>query len=128
MYSPNRNPTEMYSERDALLRQEARNKRLTHRPLATLSTMLVVIVVFVGLAAILVGPGRAIEWVGTYLHPALGILAVLAVVTGISMLEGGKVPDDGTKPFDRLYWHLCELAGMWSGGTRKLRRRGNIRL
>ena len=105
MYSPNRYPTELYYERDALLRQEARNKRPVRRPLATLSTMLVVIVAFVGLASITVGPGRAIEWVGTYLAPVMvGILGVLAVVAGLSMLEGGKDPDDGTKPFDRLYW------------------------
>ena len=31
MYSPNRNPTELYYERDALLRQEARNSRLARR-------------------------------------------------------------------------------------------------
>ena len=80
MYSPHRNPTELYyeshNERDTLLRQEALNKRLVRRPLATLSTMLVVIVVFVGLASIVVGPGRAIDWVGTYLAPVLGILGV----------------------------------------------------
>jgi hypothetical protein len=105
MYSPNRNPTELYYERDALLRQEVRNKRLG-RPLATLSTMLVVIVAFVGLAAIVVGPGRAIDWVGTHLLPVTGTLGVLVVVVGLSMLEGGRVPDDGTKLFDRLYWHL----------------------
>jgi hypothetical protein len=107
MYSPNRNPTELYyeshNERDALLRQEARNKRLG-RPLATLSTMLVVIVVFVGLASIVVGPGGAIDYVGTYLAPVMGIIGVLVVLAGLSMWEGGKVSDDGTKPFDRLYW------------------------
>ncbi len=110
MYSPNRNPTELYyesrDERDALLRQEARNKRLARRPLATLSTMLVVIVASVGLVAIVVGPGRAIDYVGTYLAPVAGILGVLAVVAGHSMLEGGKVPDDGSNPVDRLNWHL----------------------
>jgi hypothetical protein len=104
MYASNRNPSELYYERDALLRQEARNKRPVRRPLAALSTMLVVIVAFVGLASITVGPGRAIEWVGTYLVYVVGILGVLAVVAGLSMLEGGKDPDDGTKPFDRLYW------------------------
>jgi hypothetical protein len=103
MYAPNRNPTKLYYERDALLRQEVRNKRLV-RPLAALSTMLVVIVAFVGLASITVGPGRAIEWVGTYLVHVVGILGVLAVVAGLSMWEGGKDPDDGTKPFDRHYW------------------------
>ena len=108
MYSPNRNPTELYyeshNERDALLRQEARNKRLG-RPLATLSTMLVVIVVFVGLASIVVGPGRAIGYVGTYLVPVMvGILGVLVVLAGLLIMEGGKVSAEGTKPFDSLYW------------------------
>lgn len=109
MYSPNRNPTELYyeshNERDALLRQEARNKRLARRPLATLSTMLVVIVVFVDLASIVVGPDRAIGYVGTYLAPVLGILGVLAVLAGLLMWEGGKVSVNGSKPYDRLYWH-----------------------
>ena len=77
MYSPYRNPTELYyeshNERDALLRQEARNKRLG-RPLATLSTMLVVIVVFVGLASIVVGPGRAMDYIGTYLLSGVWII------------------------------------------------------
>jgi hypothetical protein len=80
MYSPHRNPTELYyeshNERDALLRQEARNKCLERRPLATLSTMLVVIVVFVGLASIVVGPGRAIDYIGTYLLSGVWIIGV----------------------------------------------------
>jgi branched-subunit amino acid permease len=105
MYSPNRYPTELYYERDALLRQEACNKRLG-RPLATLSTMLVVIVLFVGLASIAVGPGRAIDYVGAYLAPVVGILGVLVVVVGLLMWEGGKAPNDRTKPFDRLYWNF----------------------
>jgi len=80
MYSPHRNPTELYyeshNERDTLLRQEALNKRLVRRPLATLSTMLVVIVVFVGLASIVVGPGRAIDYIGTYLLSETWIVGV----------------------------------------------------
>jgi hypothetical protein len=104
MYSPNRNSTELYYERDALLRQEARNKRLTRRPLATLSTTLVILAVVVGLASIVVGPSSAIDYVGTHLLPVVSILGVLAVVVGLSMWKGEKVPDDGTKPYDKLYW------------------------
>ncbi|MDP9410862.1 MAG: hypothetical protein M3P70_10240 [Actinomycetota bacterium] len=100
MYSPNRNPTELYheslNERYALLRQEARNRRLA-LPLATPSTMLVVIVVFVGLAAIVVGPGKAIDFIGTHLVHVLSIFGSLVVVVGL-LMEGGKVPDDGTEP------------------------------
>ncbi len=106
MYSPTRNPTELYYERYVLLRQEARNKRLVRRRLATLSTMLVVIVVLVGLAAIVVGPGRAIDYIGTYLVPVVWILGVLVVVVGLLMLEGGQVSDDGMKPYDRHYWDI----------------------
>ena len=43
MYSPNRNPTELFYERQALLRQEAHNKRLARGTLTALyATMLVV--------------------------------------------------------------------------------------
>lgn len=109
MYSPNRNPTELYheshNERYALLRQEARNKRLVRLPLATPSTMLVVLVVLVGLAAIVVEPGRAIDFIGTHLVHVLSIFGALAVVVGL-LMESGKVPDDGTKPYDRFYWHI----------------------
>ena len=45
------------------------------RPLAALCMMLTVLSVFVGLAAIL-GPGRAVYWVGTYLIPRVMILGV----------------------------------------------------
>ena len=88
MYSPNRNPTELYYERDALLRQEARNKRLTRRPLATLFTTLVILAVVVGLAAIVVGPSSAIDYVGTHLLPVVSMLGVLAVVVGLLIWEG----------------------------------------
>ena len=87
MYSPSRNPTELYytnrHERDALLREKARNKRLVRRPLAKLSTILVVLAAFVGLASIAVGPGRAIDYIGTHLTPVVGILGVLAVTVSL---------------------------------------------
>jgi hypothetical protein len=38
--------------------------------------MLVVIVVFVGLASIVVGPGRAIDYIGTYLLSGVWIIGV----------------------------------------------------
>ena len=108
MNSPNRNPTERYyesyNERQALLRQEARNRRLVRRPLATLSTLLVVIVVFVGLASIVVGPGRAIDYIDAHLAPLLGMLGALAVVVGLSMWESGKVSGAETASRDRLDW------------------------
>jgi len=106
MYSPNRNTTELYYERDALLRQEARHKHQGRRPLATLSTLLVVIVVFVGLASIGVGPGRAIDYIGAHLAPLLGMLGALAVVVGLSMWESGKVSGAETASHDRLHWDV----------------------
>ena len=104
MYSPNQNSTELYYERDALLRQEVRNKRLTRRPLATLSATLVILAVVVGLASIVVGPSSAIDYVGTHLLPIVSILGVLVVVVGLSMWEGGKASVNGTKLYDSLYW------------------------
>ena len=99
MYSPNRNPTELYYERQALLRQEARNKRLARGTLTALSTtMLVVFVAFVGLATIVVGPGRVIDYVGTHLLLGVWIIGVLAVLVGLLMLEGGKCLDDERSP------------------------------
>ena len=106
MYASHRNPTELYyeshNERDALLRQEARNKRLTLRPLMKL----VAIVMFVGLASIVLGPGRAIDYLGTYLLSETWIIGVLAVVVGLLMLKVGKASDDRTNLYDGLSRHV----------------------
>ena len=104
MYLTNWNPTEVYYERDALLRQEALNKRLVRRPLATLSTILMVLVAFVGLASIAVGPGRAIDYIGTHLLPVVGMLGVLVVVAALPMWAGEKFSDNGTKGYDNVEW------------------------
>ncbi len=73
------------------------------RPLAALSTMLVILSVCVVLAAI-VGPGRAIDWVGTYLTP-VRILGLMVGVIGLLVWEGRKASDDG-KGYIRFYWHF----------------------
>ena len=130
MYSPNRNPTELYderrNERGALLRQEARNKRLA-RPLATLSTTLVVFVVFVGLASIAVGPGRVIDWVGIYFLPMLGILGVLIVLGRLLMWGRWK---GHPRPKGLRQTLLASLVGFRECGVEghvSLRRRRSIR-
>ena len=128
MYSPNRNPTELYYERDALLRQEARTKRLLRRPLATLSTMLVVLVVFVDLASIVVGPSRAIGYVDTYLVHVVWILGLLVVVVGLLMLEDERSPTTERRPSTGSIGISGELPRMWKEGHVSLRRRGSIRL
>ncbi len=73
------------------------------RPLAGLSTMLVFLSVCVVLAAI-VGPGRAIDWVGIYLTP-VGILGLMVGVIGLLVWEGRKASNT-RKGYDRFYWHF----------------------
>ena len=77
MNPPNHRPTEMYLgtsvQRRDLLRQEARAGR---RPIVALSTMLVLVCGFVGLAAI-VGPGRAIDWLVNYFVPVVVVTGVI---------------------------------------------------
>jgi hypothetical protein len=94
MHPPNHKPTETilgtFYVREELLRQEARSRR----PMATLSALLAVVLVTVGLlAAVVVGPGEAIGWVVTYLMPTLVILGVVFGVVGLLVREGGKVYD-----------------------------------
>ncbi len=69
------------------------------RRLAALSTMLVV--VFVGLlAAIVVGSGRAIGWIVTYLIPVVMILGVVIAVLALLVWALKKLP---TPPY-RDWW------------------------
>ena len=94
MHPPNHKPTETilgtFYVREELLRQEARNRR----PMATLSALLAVVLVTVGLlAAVVVGPGEAIGWVVTYLIPTLVILGVVVGTIFLVAWEGGKAYD-----------------------------------
>ena len=76
------------------------------RPLAALSTIPTILFVFAGLLAVVsvvvvVGVGRAIEWVGIYLP-----VVVLGVFVGVFVLfvrEGGKVY---AKVYEELYKRL----------------------
>ena len=75
----NLNPTETSlgasHQRDDFLGQEARNSRVARR-VRTIARVVFVLMV-VGLVALLVvGPGKAIDWLGTYVFPVAVILAV----------------------------------------------------
>ena len=113
MYPPTHKPTETTYERQELLRQERRNRRLTRRrearseefpsseprmaglgQQAALSTMLALALMIAGLiAAVVVGPGEAISWVVSYLMPTLVILGVVVGTIFLVAWEGGKVYD-----------------------------------
>jgi branched-subunit amino acid permease len=79
-----------------LMRHE--NGTPAKRRLAALSTMLVVVLVVV-LAAIVVGPGRAIDWLGNYLIPVLMVLGVIVGVFGLAAWEIAKLHDRHKQPW-----------------------------
>ncbi len=98
MHPPNHRPTEMNlgtsDDRRDLLRQQARNRRSR----AALYTMLVVVLVGI-LAAIFVGPGRVIDWLGAYLIPVLVVLGVIVGVFGLAAWEIAKLHDKHKQPW-----------------------------
>jgi C4-dicarboxylate transporter len=74
------------------------------RPLAALYTIPAILFMFVGLLAavvvvIVVGLGRAIEWVGIYL-PVVLVLGLFVGMFVLFVREGGKVY---AKVYDELY-------------------------
>ena len=62
------------------------------RTLASLSSMLVVLSMCAVLATI-VGPGRAIEWVGTDLIPVAVVLCVVIAVLALLVWALKRLPD-----------------------------------
>jgi hypothetical protein len=90
MHPPNHRPTETILGttyiREDLLRQEAHNSRLARRVRTIARVALVLFAVGI-VAAILVGPGVAIGWIGTYLIPMVVLLAlglfVLSLLVGL---------------------------------------------
>jgi hypothetical protein len=80
MRPPNLNPTETSlgtsHQRDEILGQEAQNSRGARR-VRTIARVAFVLMVVGVVAAILVGPGIAIGWVGTYLVPVVVVFGVL---------------------------------------------------
>lgn len=58
--------------REELLQQQARNNRMAQR-VRTIARVAFVLLVVGIVAAIIVKPGRAIDWVGSYLVPVVGV-------------------------------------------------------
>ena len=89
MHPPNHTPTERYlgtsDKRRGPLPQESRNRRLARLGRVGIATLAAVVLVLV-LAAVVVGPGRAIDWLGNYLVPVVVLLAVGLFV--LSLLVG----------------------------------------
>ncbi len=97
MRPPNRKPTETSLrttyERDELLGQEAHSSRAA-RWVRTIARVAFVLLVVGVVAAIVVGPGQAINWIVTDLLPMVVLLGVVFGVVGLMMWEGGKVHDE----------------------------------
>jgi hypothetical protein len=112
MHPPTPKPTETTYERQELLRQETRSRRLTRRwetrsedfpsseprmavlSQTALSTMLALVLMIVGLfAAVVVGPGGLIDLVVSYVISTFVILGVVVGTIFIVAWEGGKVYD-----------------------------------
>ena len=86
-------------KKEVVLMRHANRTPANRRLLAALSTMLVV--VFVGLlAAIVMGPGRAIGWIVTYFIPVGVILGVVIAVLALLVWALKKLP---TPPY-RDWW------------------------
>jgi hypothetical protein len=104
MKPPNRNTTETFLgamyEREDLLRQEAQNSRMARwgRMIARVALVLLVVGI---LAAITVGPGRAIDWLGAYLIPVLVVLGGIVGVFGLAAWEITKLHDRHKQPWGR---------------------------
>jgi hypothetical protein len=96
MNPQNPNPTETIlgtmPERDDLLRQEAFNGR-AGRWVRTIARGAFVLLVAGILAATVVGPGRAIDWVGSYLIPVAVILGVITAVLALLVWVIETTPD-----------------------------------
>lgn len=65
----------------------------TRRPLVAICAITTVLVGFVILSVIM-GPGKAIDWIVTDLLPMVVLLGVVFGVVGLMMREGGKVHDE----------------------------------
>ena len=98
MRPPNLTPTETslgtFNQRDDFLGQEAQNSRVARR-VRTIARVAFVLIVVGVVAAILVGPGIAIGWVGTNLIPlamllGMGVVVLWLLVQLVKRLPGGR--------------------------------------
>jgi protein-S-isoprenylcysteine O-methyltransferase Ste14 len=91
--------TDRCVKKEVVLMGHANRTPANRRLLAALSTMLVVVFVVV-LVAIVMGPGRAIGWIVTYLIPVVMILGVVIAVLALLVWALKKLP---TPPY-RDWW------------------------
>ena len=89
--------TDRRTKKEVVLIRHENAAPAKRRPLAALSTMLVVVLVVV-LAATVVGPGRAIDWLGNYLIPVV-VLGVIVGVFGLAAWEIAKLHDKHKQPW-----------------------------
>ena len=102
MHPPNQRPTERNlgtsDERRGPLPQAARNRRLARLGRLGIATLAALVLVVV-LATVIVGPGRAIDWLGNYLIPVLVVLGVIVGVFGLAAWEIAKLQDRHKHPW-----------------------------
>jgi peptidoglycan/LPS O-acetylase OafA/YrhL len=102
MHPPNHTPTERNlgtsDEHRGPLPQVARNRRLARLGRVGIATLAAVVLVLV-LAAVVVGPGKAIDWLGNYLIPVLVVLGVIVGVCGLAAWEIAKLQDRHKQPW-----------------------------
>lgn len=87
-----------HTDKEMVHRRYENEVPVDNRPLAALYTMLVVVLVVV-LAATVVGPGRAIDWVGNYLIPVVVVLGVIIGGFGFAAWEIAKLHDKHKRPW-----------------------------
>jgi hypothetical protein len=80
------------ANKEVVLMSHENGTPANRRPLAALYTMLGVVLVVV-LAATVVGPGRAIDWLGTYLIPVMVILGVVFAAWALLVWALKRLPD-----------------------------------
>jgi hypothetical protein len=70
--------------------------------------LVVVLMVLVGiLAAIVVGPGRVIDWLGAYLILVLMVLGVIVGVFGFAAWEIARLHDEHKQPWSATFGKIC---------------------
>ncbi len=96
MHPPNHRPTETFLgamyEREDLLRQEAQNSRMARR-VRTIAKVAFVLMVVGIVAAIAVGPGRAIDWLVNDLMPVAVITGVIIAAFALLLYAYKRLPE-----------------------------------
>jgi peptidoglycan/LPS O-acetylase OafA/YrhL len=95
MHPPTPNPTETFNEREALLRQEARNSRVTGWGRAIARVTLVCSAAILAVL-LFVRSGGTLGGVGTYVLPVVMMLGVVVVVLALLMWTLDRLP---TSPY-----------------------------